>query len=273
MAVAVVVVVVGGAAAAARGEGAPRARENAAAAVVGGQLVVAGGCTAAVYAHASAEGRGLATGARAWLPPMPRAASGAAAAAIGGRLYVAGGADEHDAELDALQVWDGAAWTERAPMPRRRMDAACAAVGGRLVVLGGWVCGEGTTASVVAYDPRADAWSAALAPLPAPRAYFAAIIAVSMLGAHLGFLLALALPAGGGAQSAVDTCCAIDVLWGSLSLLACEGRARHTQRLRSCQGRDPHQLRCCQRSDGREVWHQRLRPYRPPGRAHHDRVR
>ena len=35
-----------------------------------------------------------------------------------------------------------------------------------------------------------------------PRAYFAAIIAVSMLGAHLGFLLALALPAGGGAQSA-----------------------------------------------------------------------
>ena len=35
-----------------------------------------------------------------------------------------------------------------------------------------------------------------------PRAYFAAIIAVSMLGAHLGFLLALALPAGSGAQSA-----------------------------------------------------------------------
>ena len=106
------------------------------------------------------------------------------------------GSPSLDVELAALQVWDGAAWSERAPMPRARMDAACAAVGGRLVVLGGWVCGEGTTASVgayetlgddaeppslsgttasvIAYDPAADAWSDALAPLPAPRAYFAA---------------------------------------------------------------------------------------------------
>ena len=124
--------------------------------------------------------------------------------------YVAGGADEHDAELDALQVWDGAAWTERAPMPRRRMDAACAAVGGRLVVLGGWVCGEGTTASVVAYDPRADAWSAALAPLPAPRAYFAA--AADGEGR--------VVVVGDGPPLRFD-----DGEWRELPALPCEGRA------------------------------------------------
>ena len=85
-----------------------------------------------------------------------------------GCLYVAGGADS-----DALQVFDGAAWSLRARLPARRFGAASAACDGKLMLIGGRVpdaAGEGAqdTATVLLYDPARDRWEPG-APLPAPR--------------------------------------------------------------------------------------------------------
>ena len=148
-------------------------RTNAVCGVVGGRLVVAGGqnhddpagerpALASVAAYCPGDGCWTA------LPPLPRAVEQATACVVDGRLYVAGGADS-----DALQVFDGAAWSLRARLPARRFGAASAACDGKLMVIGGRVleaAGDGPqdTTTVLLYDPARDRWEPG-APLPAPR--------------------------------------------------------------------------------------------------------
>ena len=143
-------------------------RTSAVAGACGGALVVAGGWTRRDGRLATAEAYRPARGAWVSLPDLPHAAYMATACVLDDRLYVAGG--EGCAQL---QVWDPkrAAWSVRAELPAARCNAASAALGGQLVVLGGRVLGEpGPSASVLVYDPRADAWSAPAAlALPSGR--------------------------------------------------------------------------------------------------------
>ena len=119
--------------------------------VVGGSLVVAGGM-GTDGRLTSVEAYSAATGGWAPLPSMPHDAYQAASCVLDGRLYVVGGMNSR-----RVQCWDGERWTVRAELPAERCFAACGASGGKMVLIGGMVKFR-SSASVLLYDPLADAW-------------------------------------------------------------------------------------------------------------------
>ena len=135
--------------------------------VVGGSLVVAGGM-GTDGRLTSVEAYSAATGGWAPLPSMPHDAYQAASCVLDGRLYVVGGMNSR-----RVQCWDGERWTVRAELPAERCFAACGASGGKMVLIGGMVKFR-SSASVLLYDPLADAWADGPS-LPAPCTFCRAV--------------------------------------------------------------------------------------------------
>ena len=99
---------------------------------------------------------------------MPHDAYQAASCVLDGRLYVVGGMNSR-----RVQCWDGERWTVRAELPAERCFAACGASGGKMVLIGGMVKFR-SSASVLLYDPLADAWADGPS-LPAPCTFCRAV--------------------------------------------------------------------------------------------------
>jgi hypothetical protein len=109
---------------------------------------------------------------------MAEPRQGFALASLGDRLYVIGGLDPQGRGAGAVQEYDPATdrWTARSPIPTPRYGLAAAAFGdrgGRIFALGGLRGPGKVTAANEAYDPDADAWTAAR-PCPEPRHGFGA---------------------------------------------------------------------------------------------------
>jgi N-acetylneuraminic acid mutarotase len=147
------------------------------AAVLDGQLYVAGGiaqlgATPALHVYDPAGG--------SWrsLAQMPEPRHHFGMAALDGRLYASGGyrdlpfgADTARAEVWAYDV-EADSWSEIADLPAPRAAHAMVALDGRLYVVGG-VGRE--PATVYAYDPRIERWTALSTPLPTLREHLTAV--------------------------------------------------------------------------------------------------
>lgn len=101
------------------------------------------------------------------LPPLLQPRAAASAAVVGDRIIVTGGVDASGTLLDTTEIFDGTRWTLGAAIPTLRQMPA-AASDGRLVYVVGGANGSTDLATVEAYDPAADSWTA-LPPLPQPR--------------------------------------------------------------------------------------------------------
>ena len=135
---------------------------------VGGSLVVAGGMGLGGRLT-SAEAYSPAAGRWAPLPPMQHDAYQAAACVLDGRLYVVGGMHSR-----RVQCWDGERWSVGAELPAERCYAACVPTrDGRALLVGGMV-NRRSSASVLLYDPRRDAWEEGPS-LPSPCTFCRAV--------------------------------------------------------------------------------------------------
>lgn len=105
--------------------------------------------------------------------PSPRTHMGYAA--LNGKIYAVGGREDYNRTLLAtVYAWDPAnpgSWTPAAPLPEPRSHVSDATFvhDGRIVVAGGDTPTSAAVASMVAYDPAANAWTQ-LSPLPEARA-------------------------------------------------------------------------------------------------------
>jgi N-acetylneuraminic acid mutarotase len=154
--------------------------ENPAVVALGGKLYVFGGGTGP-FSGAVANAAVFDPTTSSWttLAPMPTARQGPGAGAIGGKIYVAGGMANDGSSLSVLEVYDPAtnSWTTGgAAMGTRRDNPGATVLGGVLHVFGGRTRNadgtattpNGTLATVEAYDPATNAWSAR-APMPTAR--------------------------------------------------------------------------------------------------------
>ncbi|MBL8363512.1 MAG: hypothetical protein JNN18_23705 [Rubrivivax sp.] len=163
----------------------PRGTDNAAGATVGDEVLAIGGEAGRALQRLDASGTRWSSG-----PDAPAVHFGAAAAVRASLVHVAGGwnADNRaSASLVRHDVYDAAAasWRTAAPLAVARNAAGAATLAGRVWVVGGRAPGirrgdQSPLASVEAYDPAADRWTAA-APLPIARGS----LAVAALGAHV----------------------------------------------------------------------------------------
>jgi N-acetylneuraminic acid mutarotase len=173
----------------------PTARSGLAAAVVDGNVYALGGSNYAINAA-----NGWLPTVEAYLPAtdswvtrasMPTARTDLSAAAVNGVIYAAGG-DNVTAcgtcngfnPLATVEAYTAAtnAWSTKAPMLTARERFAAAAVNGLVYVLGGLVVDNGVspvwvkpTATVEAYDPATNTWSAR-ASMPTARSSLRAAV-------------------------------------------------------------------------------------------------
>ena len=82
------------------------------------------------------------------------------ACVLNGRLHVIGAMDSSAHQVLEMTEENGLAWTVKADLPANRHGAASTVHEGKIVVMGGNVGGE-MSASVLTYDPDADAWATA----------------------------------------------------------------------------------------------------------------
>ena len=116
--------------------------------------------------------RGASQGSWAFKAPMPSARFAHAGATLNGLVHIVGGADGLDCSaLTSHDAYDPATdtWTSLAPMTTPRAHGAAAVlndgVADRLFVVGGSTGCSTQTASLDAYDPATDTWTAR-APMP-----------------------------------------------------------------------------------------------------------
>ena len=110
-----------------------------------------------------------------WLdaPPLPRGANHVGVVVVDGKLYAVGGHTDQNRKPDNLCfVFENGAWRRIAPLPQACGAIGCAALNGLLHAIGGAI-GDTTEAKKsvdwhLAYDPKADRWSARR-PLPTGR--------------------------------------------------------------------------------------------------------
>ena len=129
-------------------------RKDAVAGVVGGRLLVAGGSSPDEQRLTSVE----AYDGTKWtpVPPLPHAAESASACVLNGRLYVIGGRGSKKLQVLAITK-KGLSWSCKAELPVNRSGAATVVHRGKIWVMGGYENGR-STASVITYDAKADAW-------------------------------------------------------------------------------------------------------------------
>ena len=123
------------------------------------------------------------TVANAWSrgPDLPVARGAGAAALVGNKIYFAGGMEVtrtvSKRDLFVLDLNDQAAgWGAKRSVPTARNHTAAVALGGKLYLVGGQLgqeAGQVPLATVEAYDPATDTWSAR-ASLPHPRGHITA---------------------------------------------------------------------------------------------------
>jgi glucose/arabinose dehydrogenase/N-acetylneuraminic acid mutarotase len=135
------------------------------------------------------------------LPDMPRARDHFQAAIVDGTMYAIGGRAGDPLSPfgynDAYDLATGTWTTGLAPLPTPRGGYAVAVVQGHILVIGG-EGGGGVFATVEAYDPAADTWSA-LADMPTARHGIQAVV----WHGHI-FVAAGGARAGGGAPTDVN---------------------------------------------------------------------
>jgi N-acetylneuraminic acid mutarotase len=138
-----------------------------------GVILAIGGFNASGFTGAT-EARSVgAPGVWHRVAPMPTARGDFASAVVDGLVYVAGGYDNSD-ETSAVERYDVALnrWTTIRPLPQPRGGDSGASLGGLFYVAGGYVTPaagpDQLTASVLAYDPRRDAWTS-VAPMHTAR--------------------------------------------------------------------------------------------------------
>lgn len=92
-------------------------------------------------------------------------------------IYALAGTDESGQPVQAVERFDGGAWTLETSLPGGPLNAPAAVwLDGRLYLIGGFEGGSNLpTAEVYAYDPASKMWMA-LASLPAPRGGHAAVV-------------------------------------------------------------------------------------------------
>jgi N-acetylneuraminic acid mutarotase len=104
---------------------------------------------------------------------VPRMNLAAATDAHGRMIYAVGGANYQSGHLNTAEVYhtdpDDPAygtWEPIASMSTKRNYPAAVCLGGFIYALAGWNLDVGDLSTMEVYDPSADAWSAAVAPLP-----------------------------------------------------------------------------------------------------------
>jgi N-acetylneuraminic acid mutarotase len=171
----------------------PASRGETTTAVLEGRLYVIGGM-AGIVPQTSGEVAVYDLQADHWTfgPPLPDPRHHAAAVALGSGIYLSGGASGITDWTPERNLWrlTDEGWTDLAPMPEGRWGHRMVAVEDRLFVIGGG------GASVLIYDPAADAWSRG-APIPATRDHLA------VAAAH-GEIWAVGGRAGGELHERVD---------------------------------------------------------------------
>ncbi|TDO08152.1 serine/threonine protein kinase [Mycobacterium sp. BK086] len=113
------------------------------------------------------------------LPPLLQPRAAGVAAVVGGRLVITGGVGANGKLLNTTEVFDGTVWKLGAeiPTPRKMLGGAS---DDKVVYAVGGSDGANDLASVEAYDPVADSWTA-LPALPQPRSDLGVAIADARL--------------------------------------------------------------------------------------------
>lgn len=144
----------------------PSPASNLTAAEMGTDIYVPGGYTGATYLDTLQI---LDTTVGTWstvaTDPMPAARSGAACEFLGGTLYVFGGVDSSSLYNATTYAYDPAApagsrWTTRTPMPAAGAYGDAVAIGSLIYVMGMRDGIISDPATVYAYDPATDTWTA-----------------------------------------------------------------------------------------------------------------
>jgi N-acetylneuraminic acid mutarotase len=151
--------------------------ENPSVVAYGGKLYAFGGSTAP-FSGAVANVAVYDPATNVWTPlaPMPTPRGGATASEVGGIIYVAGGLIDDGSSVATVEAYDPASdtWSIVAPLAVPRDNPGSTTLDGKIYVFGGRTrLADGTEvaptlASVEAYDPATDTWTAR-APMPTGR--------------------------------------------------------------------------------------------------------
>ncbi|MBF6614790.1 MAG: hypothetical protein IVW55_16895, partial [Chloroflexi bacterium] len=130
--------------------------------------------------------------------PLPAPRFGSGVAAFNGKLYVIGGSDDSLTGTNSVYEYDparqaGSRWRAKASMPTARLYLGAAVVDGTIYAIGGLPGDLTDLATVEAYNPATDSWSARHS-MSLPRGGVAAVGVDSRQPGCGGFLYAL----GGG---------------------------------------------------------------------------
>jgi hypothetical protein len=157
----------------------------------------------------------------AWatLAPVPAVGSGVegpSVAAVGNRIIVALGLDPAFGDTNITRIYTIASdsWAFGADAPGTSSEGAGVAHGGIFYTLGGREAGP--RADIWAYDPALDAWNAALAPMPTPRAGLAAAVVGNSIFA-IGGRSNTSGPCSGNPVAAVER---FDIAFGTWTTVA-----------------------------------------------------
>jgi N-acetylneuraminic acid mutarotase len=156
----------------------PTPRSSLAAAVVNNKIYAIGGFN---YRHLSTN-EVYDPSTNTWLTkaPMPTKRSGIAAAVVNNIIYVIGGYDNFSTSTNEAYDPSTDTWSTKARMPTRRTGLAVAVVNKKIYAIGGFLHTSNDAprdylSTNEVYDPSTDSWSTK-APMPTPRAFFAAAV-------------------------------------------------------------------------------------------------
>ncbi|MGK2870349.1 MAG: Kelch repeat-containing protein [Mycobacterium sp.] len=141
------------------------------------------------------------------LPPLLQPRAAGAAAVVGDRIVVTGGVDAGGQLVTATEVFDGTSWSRAAPMPTPRQLLSAASDDSVVYAVGG-TDGTADLATVEAYDPATDVWTA-LPELPEPRSDLGVTVAN-------GRLVAVGGKAGGQVLDGVAALDLATLTWAEL---------------------------------------------------------
>jgi N-acetylneuraminic acid mutarotase len=165
-----------------RGAPSPKARLELGAAALAGRVFAIGGADARfrpladVFVYDPAIDRWSAAA------PLPEPRHHLGIAELDGKIYAVGGYADAAPRQDSW-VYDPAvdAWSAIAALPRSQAAHALVALEGKLYLVGGNSAIAGVPQPMYVYEPAADRWDAARAPLPTAREHLAAVAAGGQL--------------------------------------------------------------------------------------------